>query len=116
MKRLLSLVFLLPFFAACGWHDAEVELYWTFEGMGCGAAGVRYVEIVLEDEEGFRHESGVVHCRDESVVFEDLPRGRYRIWAWGYPSLSRDFTWELYRKVWVSSGYNEFTLDLSRAY
>ncbi|HLV59972.1 MAG TPA: hypothetical protein VKY51_01065, partial [Fredinandcohnia sp.] len=62
MKRLLSLVFLLPFFAACGWHDAEVELYWTFEGMGCGAAGVRYVEIVLEDEEGFLHESGVVHC------------------------------------------------------
>ncbi|HLV59870.1 MAG TPA: hypothetical protein VKY51_00545, partial [Fredinandcohnia sp.] len=60
--------------------------------------------------------SGVVHCRDESVVFEDHPRGRYRIWAWGYPSLSRDFTWELYRKVWVSSGYNEFTLDLARAY
>lgn len=116
MKRILSILVFLPLFAACDLYDADLETHWTFDGGGCRYAGVHFVEVVLEDEEGYLYESGLVACHERSVVFDDIPHGRYRIWAWGYPSPSTDYTWEFHRKVWVDEGYNEITLDLVPAY
>lgn len=119
MKRIRSLWLVLPLFvflAGCDFYDADLETHWTFDGYGCRAAGVDYVEVVLEDDEGYVHESGLVPCRDGSLLFPDLPSGRARIWAWGYRSPRSGYSWELYRRVRIHEGYNELTLDLAPVY
>lgn len=116
MKKILSLLVFVPLLTACDFHDAELETHWTFDGMGCRAAGVSFVEVVLEDRHGDVYESGLVPCHEGSVIFTDLPEGRARIWAFGYDSPARGYTWELYTKIRVLEGYDEVTLDLAPAY
>jgi len=117
VKRFLRSWLLVPALAltlsACHIDDeAELEAYWTFNGLGCRAAGVKYVEVILEDVHGFVYESGRVRCDAGSVFFDDLPRGLYWIEAYGYPSSRSGFTWELGRRIRLYKGYNEVTLDL----
>lgn len=95
-------------------HDvADVEAFWTFEGQGCSRAGVRYVEVLIEDIRGIVYESGLIHCRDASALFDDLRPGSHWISAYGYPNGSSPPTWELHRKVRLHGGINELTLDLA---
>jgi len=121
VKRLLRTWLFLPALAltlsACHVDDeAELEAFWTFDGLGCRAAGVKYVEVILEDVHGFVYESGLVRCEEGSVFFDDLPRGLYWIEAYGYPSSRSGFTWEFGRHVRLYRGYNEVTLDLVPVY
>lgn len=119
MKRFPLVLFLLPLLAlttGCHFYEADLETHWTFEGLGCHAADVRYVEIVLEDHDGYLHETGLIPCREGSVLFTDLPEGRARIWAWGYRSTRGGYSWKLHRRIRIYEGYNEMTLDLVPAY
>lgn len=116
MKRIFALLVFLPLLAACDFPESDLETHWTFDGRGCRSAGVSFVEVVLEDRDGYIYESGIVPCHERSVVFEDLPKGRVRVWAWGYPTLSSGYSWELYRRVRLYEGFNEITLDLAPAY
>lgn len=98
-------------------HDyADVEAYWSFEGYGCSSAGVRYVEVLIEDVRGIIHETGLVPCRDAPAFFDDLRPGSHWISAYAYPNGSSPPTWELHRKVRLYRGYNELTLDLTPAW
>lgn len=120
MKRLIRTWLLLPVLAltlsACDLHDSELETHWTFDGYGCRKAGVRYVEVILEDRDGDIYQSGLVRCEAGSVVFEDLPSRRFWVEAYGYPGWRSEPTWYLSRSVLVHEGYNEVTLDLVPAY
>lgn len=116
MKRFVRTWLLLPALAltvsACHVHDAELETHWIFDGYGCRKAGVRYVEVILEGRYGDIYESGLVRCEEGSVVFDDLPPGRFWIEAYGYPEWRSEPYWHLSRSVHVHEGYNEITLDL----
>lgn len=114
--KLLSMLPLLALLTGCDWYEAELETHWTFDGLGCHAAGVNYVEILLEDDDGHIHETGLVPCREGSVLFRDLPEGRVRIRAWGYHRPRSGYSWELRRRIWIHDGYNVVTLDLAPVY
>jgi len=109
---LVGLLFLLP---GCVIYDrdAEVRAYWTFAGQDCAAAGVSFVQVILEERFGSDdRDSRLLRCSDGWVEFDGLDPGDYRIIALGFPRTGDYASWDLDRIVDLRPGFNEFTLDL----
>ena len=99
--------------ALSGWvvheQEADVTFLWDFAGQGCTEAGVRFVDVYLEDlGDGSVDEVIGIACEDGGVTVTDLEPGRY------YAAFFGDDGWFAEADVRLRGGDNEFAVHLTR--
>lgn len=109
VARPLVVLALVGALAGCVVHEraADVTFLWDFGGVSCSQAGVRSIDVVLEDlDDGSIDEVDGVPCETGGVTLEDLDPSPYTVTFYGDGYLL------LQEGVRLRGGDNEFQVHL----